>query len=294
VSFATATDGTRLYYEQAGAGTSILFVSEFAGDHRSWEPQLRSFARRYRCVVYAPRGYPPSDVPDDVKAYSQQLAVTDAVAVLEHLSIESAHVVGLSMGGFTALHLAMQCPDLTRSVVVGATGYGAHPGARDSFRDESAAVARAFKSEGAAGIAPRYAEGPARVQFQNKDPRGWAEFADRLAEHSNEGAANTMLGVQRERPSLYELSDRLAAVEVPTLLIVGDEDEGCIDATLMLKRTMPASALAVLPRTGHTVNLEEPALFNQLVSDFVATVDAGRWQLRDPRSISTSATGITD
>jgi pimeloyl-ACP methyl ester carboxylesterase len=275
VSFASAPDGARLYYEEAGAGTPILFVSEFAGDHRSWEPQLRSFARRYRCVVYAPRGYPPSDVPGDVAAYSQQLAVSDAVAVLESLGIESAHVVGLSMGGFTVLHLAMHRPDLTRSIVVGATGYGAHPSARESFRAESAAIAAAFRSEGAAGIAPRYAEGPARVQFQNKDPRGWAEFAERLADHSSDGAANTMLGVQRERPSLYDLRDRLAEIEVPTLILVGDEDEGCLDASLMLKRTMSAAALAVFPRTGHTVNLEEPALFNRLVS------------------ISASATGIS-
>jgi pimeloyl-ACP methyl ester carboxylesterase len=294
VSFAPAVDGTRLYYEEVGAGTTILFICEFAGDHRSWEPQLRSFARRYHCVVYAPRGYPPSDVPGDVAAYSQHLAVTDAVAVLEHLGIQSAHVVGLSMGGFTALHLAMQRPDVTRSIVVGATGYGAHPSARESFRAESAAIAAAFRNEGAAGIAPRYAEGPARVQFQNKDPRGWAEFAEHLAEHSGEGAAHTMLGVQRERPSLYDLRDSLAAVEVPTLLVVGDEDEGCLDATLMLKRTMGAAALAVFPRTGHTVNLEEPELFNRVVSDFVTTVDGGRWRQRDPRSISATTTGITD
>jgi pimeloyl-ACP methyl ester carboxylesterase len=294
LSFASAGDGTRLYYEQAGDGMPVLFISEFAGDHRSWEPQIRSFARRYRCVVYAPRGYPPSDVPRDVSAYSQELAVSDAIAVLDHLGIQESHVVGLSMGGFTALHLAMKRSDLTRSIVVGATGYGAHPSAQEAFRAESEAIAAAFKSEGSAAIAPRYAEGPARVQFENKDSRGWAEFARRLADHSSEGAYNTMLGVQRERPSLYDLRGSLERLGVPTLLVVGDEDEGCLDATLMLKRTIGASALAVLPRTGHTVNLEEPDLFNRLVLDFLATVDAGRWQSRDPRSISQSTTGITN
>jgi pimeloyl-ACP methyl ester carboxylesterase len=294
VGFATADDGTRLYHEEAGSGIPVMFISEFAGDHRSWEPQMRSFSRRHRCIVYAPRGYPPSDVPSEVTSYSQDLAVTDAVTVLNELGIGRAHVVGLSMGGFTALHLALRRPDLTRSIVVGATGYGAHPDAEGSFRAETEAIAAAFEAEESAGIAPRYATGPARVQFQNKDPRGWAEFAHRLAELSTEGAANTMRGVQRERPSLYDLRDALEQLNVPTMLVVGDEDEGCLDATLMLKRTIPSSALAVFPRTGHTANLEEPELFNRLVLDFLATVDAGRWTLRDPRSISTSTTGMTD
>lgn len=294
MSFATADDGTRIYFEEAGTGIPVLFVHEFAGDHRSWEPQLRSFSRRYRSIVFAARGYPPSDVPTDVAAYSQDLAVTDAMCVLDHLGIDQAHVVGLSMGGFTSLHLGLRRPDRVRSAVVAGVGYGAHPNAQESFRDEAEAIAAAFEADGAAAFAPRYAEGPARVQFQNKDPRGWAEFARLLAEHSSEGSANTMRGVQRERRSLYDLSGELARMEVPVLLIVGDEDEGCLDANLMLKRTIPSSGLAVLPRTGHTSNLEEPELFDQLVLGFLATVDADRWELRDPRSISRSATGMID
>lgn len=291
---ATTHDGQSLHVEEAGQGIPILFIHEFAGDHRSWEHQVRAFGRRYRCITYAARGYTPSDVPGDVASYSQDLAVSDAISVLDHLGIDRAHVVGLSMGGFTSLHLALRHPERTRSAVVAGVGYGAHPDLRESFRREAEAIASAFGAEGAAAFAARYAEGPARVQFQNKDRRGWEEFAGQLAEHSSVGAANTMLGVQRERPSLYDLRDELARVEVPVLLLVGDEDEGCLDANLMLKRTMPSAGLAVLPRTGHTSNLEEPELFDRLVGDFLATVDAGRWTMRDPRSISSSATGVTD
>ncbi len=294
MSFATAEDGTRIHLEEAGAGIPVLFIHEFAGDHRSWEPQMRTFSRRYRTILFAARGYPPSDVPEDVSAYSQELAVSDAISVLDHLGIDRAHVVGLSMGGFTSLHLGLGRPDRTRSVVVAGVGYGAHPDARESFRAEAEAIAASLESEGVAAFAARYAEGPARVQFQNKDPRGWAEFARLLAEHSTKGSANTMRGVQRERPSLYDLRGDLAKMEVPVLLIVGDEDEGCLDANLMLKRTIPSAGLAVLPRTGHASNLEEPELFDRLISDFLARVDAGRWELRDPRSISTSTTGMTD
>jgi pimeloyl-ACP methyl ester carboxylesterase len=294
MSFATADDGAAIYFEEAGSGTALLFIHEFAGDHRSWEPQMRRFARHFRCITFAARGYPPSDVPEDVLAYSQDAAVTDAIAVLDHLGIDRAHFVGLSMGGFTSLHLALRRPERSRSAVAAGVGYGAHPEVAQTFRNEAEAIAAAFEGEGAEKFAARYAEGPARVQFQNKDPRGWAEFATQLAEHSDVGSANTMRGVQQGRPSLYDLRDGLARVEVPVLLLVGDEDEGCLDTNLMLKRTIPSSALAVLPRTGHTSNLEEPEQFNALVSDFLSKVDAGRWPLRDPRSISTSATGVTD
>ncbi|HEV8564115.1 MAG TPA: alpha/beta hydrolase [Actinomycetota bacterium] len=290
---ATARDGTRLHCEEAGSGTPILFVHEFAGNHRSWEPQLRAFARSYRCIVYGARGYPPSDVPEDPAAYSQDSAVGDAVAVLDHLEIESAHVVGLSMGAFTALHLGLRHAERARSLVLAGCGYGAHPDAREAFRSEAEAIASALEADGSEAFAARYAVGPARVQFQNKDPRGWEEFARQLGEHSIEGSAHTMRGVQRERPSLYDLQDSLAALEVPTLLLVGDEDEGCLEANLMLKRTIPSAALTVLPRTGHTSNLEEPERFNGLVGEFIRTVDAGRWTLRDPRSVSTSLTGMS-
>lgn len=293
MAIATAADGVRLYFEETGEGRPILFIHEFAGDHRSWEPQVRSFSRRYRCITYGARGYPPSDVPADPRAYSQDLAVSDAIAVLDAAGIDRVDLVGISMGAFCALHVGLRHPERASSLVIAGCGYGAHPDVRETFRAESEAVAAAFQAEGAAGIAPTYAVGPARVQFQNKDPRGWAEFARLLTEHSSQGSALTMRGVQRERPSLYHLADELRALRVPTLLIVGDEDEGCLEANLMLKRAISTSGLVVLPRTGHTSNLEEPELFNRFVGDFLTMVEAGRWAARDPRSIAGSLTGIT-
>src|SRR6516164_4247495 len=225
-------DGVALYAESTGTGQPLLFIHEFAGDHRSWEPQVRFFCPGYRCVTYAARGYPPSAVPEDPAAYSQQRAVADAVAVLDGLGIDRAHVAGLSMGGFTALHLALRHPERVLSAVVAGAGYGAQPERAAAFRAECAATAAAFENEGAERVAQRYAVGPARVQFQNKNPRGWAEFAAALAEHSALGSALTMRGVQRARPSLYALRDDLAGVRTPVLLLVGDEDEGRHDAVV--------------------------------------------------------------
>ena len=272
---AIARDGVRISFEETGAGSPVLFIHEFAGDHRSWEPQVREMARRHRCVTYDARGYPPSDVPAEPERYSQELAVADAVAVLDHLAIERAHVVGLSMGGFCTLHLGLRHPERALSLTVAGCGYGAQPELRERWQSEAEANARAFETEGAAATAERYMLGPARVRFQRKDPRGWDESTRWLAEHSAVGSALTLRGVQMRRPSLYDLTDQLGRLEVPVLLVTGDEDEWCLEPNLMLKRTIPGAALAVLPRTGHACNLEEPALFNRLVLDFIATVEAG-------------------
>ncbi|TCP57045.1 pimeloyl-ACP methyl ester carboxylesterase [Tamaricihabitans halophyticus] len=292
VTTISTDDGVALHVEDTGTGEPILFIHEFAGDHRSWEPQVRHFSQTHRCLTYAARGYPPSDVPTEETAYSQDRAVADAVAVLAGVGIDRAHIVGLSMGGFTALHLALRHPELVRSAVVAGTGYGAQPERQESFRAECAATAAAFEQEGAAEVAKRYSLGPARVQFQNKNPRGWAEFAGALGEHSSLGSALTMRGVQSGRPSLYALTEELAAIRVPVLILTGDEDEGCLEPDLMLKRTIPTAGLAVLPRTGHTANLEEPAVFNATVDRFLSTVERGAWTSRDPRSLSSSTTGM--
>jgi pimeloyl-ACP methyl ester carboxylesterase len=287
-------DGVRLHVEEAGSGEPVLFVHEFAGDHRSWEPQVRALSRRHRCITYAARGYPPSEVPEDPAAYSQERAADDAAAVLDGLGIERAHVVGISMGGFCALHLGLRHPERARSLVVAGTGYGAQPERQAAFRRESELIADTIEADGMAAFAERYAVGPARVQFQAKDPRGWAEFAAQLAEHSEPGSALTMRRVQARRPSLYDLRDALAALAMPVLLIVGDEDEGCLEPALMLKRAIATAGLAILPRTGHACNLEEPALFNRLAGDFLAQVQAGRWEPRDPRSLAKSTTGMDE
>lgn len=282
--YATAHDGVRLWYEEAGSGTPIVFVHEFGGDHRSWELQMRRFSRNHRCVTYGARGYPPSDVPQDVDAYSQAIAVRDIVSIMDGCGIARAHVVGLSMGGFATLHLGLTAPERALSLVVAGAGYGAEKQHEAYFRDVSLEVARNFEAQGAETFARTYALGASRVQFQNKDPRGWKEFATQLGEHSSTGSALTMRGVQARRPSIYDLEDRLRAMRVPTLVMVGDEDDHCLQPGIFLKKTLPAVGLAVIPKCGHTINLEEPELFNQLVGDFIDMVEAGAWRERDPRA----------
>jgi pimeloyl-ACP methyl ester carboxylesterase len=289
---AVTEDGVRLYYEEAGSGKPLIFVHEFAGDHRSWELQMRHFGQRYRCIAFNARGYPPSDVPESQASYFQSRAADDIRSLLDHLSIDRAHVVGLSMGGFAALHFGFRHPARALSLCVAGCGYGAEPELRERFRTEAATIADFIKSVGMSAFADKYAYGPTRVQFENKDPRGFAEFKRMLAEHSGLGSANTQLGVQRERPSLYGLVEDMKRLTVPTLILTGDEDWPCLQPGILLKRNIPAAALSVMPNCGHTINLEAPDEFNRIVGDFLALVDSGRWPMRDPRAASASITGM--
>jgi pimeloyl-ACP methyl ester carboxylesterase len=284
MAHALTDDGVRLYYEEAGEGVPVVFVHEFAGDHRSWEAQVRYFGRRHRCIAYNARGYPPSDAPVDVSSYSQVRAAADIGAVLDAAAIERAHVVGLSMGAFATLHFGLDHPQRAPSLVLAGIGYGAEKAREAEFRAQAEAAARGFESQGSRAFAEVYGESAARVQLQAKDPRGWREMVDWLGEHDPQGAANTMRGVQARRPSLYDLEDRLRRLALPTLIVAGDEDDQTLKPGIFLKRTIPASGLLVLPKTGHTINLEEPAAFNCALAEFFAQVDAGRWPPRDPRA----------
>jgi pimeloyl-ACP methyl ester carboxylesterase len=282
-------DGVNLHYEEAGSGTPIVFVHEFAGDHRSWEPQLRHFARTHRCIAYNARGYPPSDVPEGAERYEQARQRDDIRAVLDALEIGQAHIVGCSMGAFATLHFGLQhATAAARSRALSLTlvgmGSGGHPAMYRRFQRDSIALAQGIRRDGMAHFAATYGHGASRLQLLRKDPRGFAEFARQLADHSAAGSANTMEGYQARRPCLYELTDQMAAINVPLLVVSGDEDEPCLEPSLLIKRVVPTAGLAIVPCTGHAVNLEEPALFNRLLEDFLHQASLGKWPVRDART----------
>ena len=283
--YAVTPDKVKLYYEEVGAGTPILFVHEFASDYRGWEPQLREFGKRYRCIAYSARGYKPSDVPADPGAYSYKHVMRDAVAVLDHLAIEQAHFIGLSMGGYTTLQVALNHPGRVRSMTLAGTGSGSERWHTHEFHKHSRELGDQFERGGAPAVAESYGLGPSRVPFLLKDPRGFAEFQRMLAEHDALGSAHTSRGFQGGRPSLYDFESEMGKLSIPALIVVGDEDDRCIEPSLFLKAALPASGLVMFPKSGHVVNLEEPDLFNQVVGDFLARVDAGRWSPRDPRTL---------
>ncbi len=283
--YATARDGTRLYYEEAGKGTPIVFVHEFSGDHRSWEMQMRYFCRRYRCIVFNTRGYPPSEVPKAVTKYSQAIVIDDIAAVMSHLGLRKAHVVGCSMGARTALGFGITHPARALSVTTVGAGAGSNPATRAEFLRKTAASARRLLELGVRATLRAAGVAPGRVTQMLKDPRGYAEFRRWQEEHSALGLANTQRGVQLRRKTIFQLESSLRRMKVPLFVVSGDEDDNCVAPAMFMKRVCPAARLWICPATGHTVNTEEPDLFNHMLGDFLALVDARRWRARDPRSV---------
>jgi pimeloyl-ACP methyl ester carboxylesterase len=277
-------DGTNLYYEEAGSGTPVVFVHEFAGDYRTWEPQMRHFSRAHRCVTYSQRGYPPSDVPDDPVRYGQDIARGDVITIMGALGIERAHVVGHSMGAYTALHVGINHPQRCISVTAAGCGWGSlpDPAARETMRKLAANTARMFTEKGMVEAAAIYGDGPTRNTQKHKDPRGYAEFIRMLSEHSAQGHSLTMSMLQAKRPTLWDMADDLKKFSVPLLIICGDEDETCLEGSVFLKRTAPTAGLLVIPRSGHTITSEEPDAVNAALADLFAAAEAGRWLAHKP------------
>jgi pimeloyl-ACP methyl ester carboxylesterase len=275
----SARDGTRLYYEEAGEGTPVVFVHEYAGDWRTFEPQMRFFSRSHRCVTYSQRGYPPSDVPGDGVKYSQDIFRDDVIAVMDALKIGKAHVVGHSMGASTALHVGIRYPNRCLSVTAAGCGYGSSPvsEAVEEARAASRETGKMFAAETMAVAAARYGDGPTRQAHKNKDPRGYAQFIRMLSEHSSLGHSLVMLNLQAKRPTLWEMEADLKKFSVPLLVLVGDEDEWCVDASVYLRRIVPTAGLCIIPRSGHTITGEEPAAFNAALADLIEASEAGRW-----------------
>lgn len=273
-------DGVKLHYEETGAGDAIVWLHEFAADWRTWEPQVRRFSRDYRCITYNARGYPPSDVPEDDDAYGYQQQRDDLIGVMDALGVERAHLVGLSMGAYTALQAAMAYPERVRSVVFSSGGSGAYRPERERFLRESAAAADRMREHGMDAVADGIAKGPNRIRLLEKDPRGWAEFRRYLGEHSGLGSGLTMKNFQGKRPSLYDFEERLRTLDTPVLLAVGDEDDPVIEVNIFLKRTLPRAGLWVHPNTCHGMNLEEPAEYNHRIAEFLSAVERGGWSGR--------------
>jgi pimeloyl-ACP methyl ester carboxylesterase len=248
----------RIHFEQAGDGTPVVFAHEFGGDYRSWEPQIRYLSRFHLCVAFNARGYPPSDVPATAESYSQNIFIDDLAAVLDGL-------------GFTLRH-----PDRVRSAVLCGCGYGSDPQQRPDWLRSNAELAETLLTD-PVSAAEAYARVPTRMPFRDKDPRGWAAFEAGLKALDPVGASLTLKGVQPSRPGVFDLEEGLAALEVPTLIIVGDSDGPALAPAQFFKRSVPGAALCMFPRTGHAVNAEEPALFNHVLFEFLSAVDAGRW-----------------
>ena len=247
---AVTKDNVRLHYEEAGSGTPIIFLHEFAADHTNWEPQMRYFSRGHRCIAYSARGYTPSDVPPDADVYTYKHFYTDALAVLDHL--------GIAEGAFRRPVDGLLFVAADRPQRAGARAVDDARRRRlrlslenlDAFRAQCRANAEQYEAIGSVEVAKVTREAPSRIPFLLKDPRGHADFYAALARHDAKGSANTMRSFQGGRPSIYTMTDAIRNVPTPALILCGDEDDNCIEPSLFLKKHLPAAGLVVLPEVG--------------------------------------------
>jgi pimeloyl-ACP methyl ester carboxylesterase len=263
-------NGVELYHEIHGRGDWLVLAHEFSGGYKSWQPQVDALQAEHRVLVYNNRGYPPSTVPDDPAAYSQEHSIEDLRQLLAHVGVERPVLIGFSMGGSIVLNFALAYPEGVRGLVLAGTGTGSID--KEQNARDFGPIAERFLKEGPAKVGQDYLRGPTRLQLLRKSPAAWQKLYAEFTELSPIGMAYTLRGVQLRRPTMYELEAKLSALAVPVLVLVGAEDAPALEPSRFLARTMPNATLHVLPGTGHTLQLEEPEAFNAAVLTFVRSL----------------------
>ena len=268
-------NGLELYYEEAGTGFPLVWNHEFAGDCRSLDlqaPALRQALSRHHLQLpwLAPIGG-----AGECRRLQHRCARRRSRRSSTAPGDPRAHIAGLSMGGNIALTFAARFPSAVASLIV--VGCGSGTVNHQVFVAESERLAHIFETQGAGVAGEEIAQRTARRVYAEKDPRGYAEFVERLHAHSAHGAAAAIRGILVRRKTIFEMQDDLKEIVAPTLIIVGDQDDGAVEPSVFLRRSLAHASLLVLPFTGHIPNLEEPGLFNLHVGEFLAAVAEGRW-----------------
>jgi len=279
-----SVNGVSLYYEVAGHGSPLVLAHGFACGLRMWDPQVKALARSWRVVTYDLRGHGISGAPADAAAYSQPISVADLRALLEHLEIRRAAVGGLSMGGNIALNFALAHPEMVTALVVADTGAGSDETA--DWVATAHAFADALERDGLETFADAALSNPLFARYAAQGPAAERFIRACLMTHRARGLAHTAREVLAKRPTIYSLAPRLRDLSVPTLLIVGEQDEPCVKVHRFIADTIPGARHVVIPGVGHLTNLEAPDAFNRAVSTFLreAARRATRATTRRPRS----------
>lgn len=268
------TDGVRLYFEEAGQGPAIVFLHEFAAELQSWWSQVEYLKEDYRCIAFNARGYPPSDVPTTAGDYGEDRSVSDLVSIIDALALDTAYLVGTSMGASVALHAALRHPLKIRGLVLASIGSGSEVQRREAYVERMKSVAEILATRGVAEFASHIANGDSRAPMRRKKPDEWKAATERLAGLSAMGLIHTLEQIQLRRSSLLEYEQELRRLSVPTLLVAGDQDAAVMNTMQFLRRSIPGAGLKVYPWSGHTLNMEECDSFNLDVKSFFDAIES--------------------
>lgn len=259
-----------LFYDEAGAGRPVVFVHAYPMGRKMWVPQAAHFRRRCRVIAYDCRGFGDSEAPTSADAYSQGQSVEDLRGMIQGLGIQPAAVVGLSMGGNIALHLALAYPDLVAGLVVCDTGAGSEdPG---QFRTVTEGWARAAETGGTDGFAAAILQHPIFGGYAARGPAEAEALRRMVTAHPAHGVAHTARRTLGRRPPIFALEAQLQALVVPALIVVGEKDLPCRAPSAYMQQRIPHAELRVMPGCGHFNNLEWPAEFNRVVGAFLQRI----------------------
>ena len=255
-------NGTRLYYEVAGSGDPLVLIHGMTLDTRMWDDQFEPLAHQYRVVRYDARGFGKSALPAAGKPYAH---TDDLKALLTHLDIARAFILGLSMGGGIALDFAVAHPEATEALIpVDSRLNGWQPDAE--FASYLSAVRARAKEAGfqAAREAWIYS---AMFKPALENPTVASRLVQIIADYSGWHWVNDN-PLRTPDPSTAQ---RLHTIRVPTLIVIGEHDvPGCQAIADTLHRRIPNARKVAMARVGHMSNVEAPERFNVLVSDFLA------------------------
>lgn len=266
---AIAEDGTRLWFESTGQGPALLMAHELGSDGRQWQGQVEALSGRFRCIVPNARGYPPSAVPEDDDAYLWDRFASDLGAVLDAAGEAQAMIMGWSMGAYAALQFARLNPHRVRGLVLVGIGSGSPSADMAPWRLQMRDMAHAW-TEDPRRAARMLAEAPNRQALRRLNGAAFDAWLRDLEGHSREGMARTCRNYQGRRPSLTDFEAELARLEVPTLIVCGDEDAPCLETSRWLARTLPRVRLWEPKGLGHAPNLEAPEMFNREIGTLLS------------------------
>ncbi|MBD3332404.1 alpha/beta fold hydrolase [candidate division GN15 bacterium] len=261
--YARIPNELKLYYEENGKGEPVIFLHGFTLDIRQWECELEVFGRGWRAIAYDALGHGKSSTPDT--GYGRDDRVEHLRAFIDALGLERAHVVGLSMGGVTAIGFALAYPERLRSMTLvstGAAGYGV--GKKIQLVDQAA------REKGLEAAREKWKR--TTLSYYTSEKRRIRDLMQRMIdEHSGAIWADPMRG---KYPKSNDLQN-VHRIETPTLLLAGTLDRIFLPLAHKLDKRLPNSRLQVFEDVGHMINLEAPERFERSVKQFLETIAPG-------------------
>jgi pimeloyl-ACP methyl ester carboxylesterase len=252
-------NGIELYYEVHGQGYPVVFLHGFSASHVMWQPQVPALSREYQFIIYDARGHGQTDSPPSVDQYSADIAVEDLFQLLGHLGIKKAVVGGLSMGGYESLRFYLTHPDMVAALIVMDTGPGyRNPEHRDEWNRGREELAQQLETKGIEALAATATESRRDVVL-NHNPIGLAHMSRKVvAQHDS------------------WVIENLDKVTVPTLVLVGENDEAFLRAAEYMARKITGAGHIVVPKAGHAANIDNTEFFNKALLDFLGKLNLPR------------------